>query len=356
MMISKLMVFFLTCVFVGADGQKTYLKSSSFVWQKSGFLSVNVGDTVTLECSYEGYELTWISWYKQSLGGKPELMSSFYAYSTEVTFFDEFKDNSRFKLDIENKSHHLKILNLQISDSATYYCAVSYAMILKFTEGVTVNVKGSGLTVMTSVDQSSSENIHAGDSVTLNCTVHTGSCDEEHRVYWFRDSEDSHPGLTYTHGGRNDQCERKNTQTHSCVYELPILNLHKSHAGIYYCAVVSCGHILFGNGTKLDLTGDFHTPFLVYLFTSLIVIIATLSLTSTKVRFILMRLFSNIMSIQTFCIYSKCHLNSVFLQVKVQEAESLQYATVDVKRMNRSKRQKNDASSQCIYTSVREKS
>uniref|UniRef100_A0A3P9L668 Ig-like domain-containing protein n=1 Tax=Oryzias latipes TaxID=8090 RepID=A0A3P9L668_ORYLA len=322
MMISKLFVFFLTCVFVGADGQKTYLKSSSFVWQKSGFLSVNVGDTVTLECSYEGYELTWISWYKQSLGGKPELMSSFYAYSTEVTFFDEFKKDLRFKLDIENKNHHLKILNLQFSDSATYYCAVSYAMILKFTEGVTVNVKGSDLTIQASVDQSSSENIHAGDSVTLNCTVHTGSCDEEHRVYWFKDSEDSHPGLIYTHGGRNDQCERKNnTQTHSCVYKLHMNNLHEPHAGIYYCAVVSCGHILFGNGTKLDLTGDFHTPFLVYLFTSLI-----------------------------------CHLNSVFLQVKVQEAESLQYATVDVKRMNRSKRQKNDTSSQCIYTSVREKS
>uniref|UniRef100_A0A3P9MF99 Ig-like domain-containing protein n=1 Tax=Oryzias latipes TaxID=8090 RepID=A0A3P9MF99_ORYLA len=111
------------------------------------------------------------------------------------------------------------------------------------------------LTIQASVDQSSSENIHAGDSVTLNCTVHTGSCDEEHRVYWFKDSEDSHPGLIYTHGGRNDQCERKNnTQTHSCVYKLSIKNLTESHAGIYYCAVVSCGHILFGNGTKLDLT------------------------------------------------------------------------------------------------------
>ncbi|XP_078792438.1 uncharacterized protein LOC101169755 [Oryzias latipes] len=356
MMISKLFVFFLTCVFVGADGQKTYLKSSSFVWQKSGFLSVNVGDTVTLECSYEGYELTWISWYKQSLGGKPELMSSFYAYSTEVTFFDEFKDNSRFKLDIENKNHHLKILNLQFSDSATYYCAVSYAMILKFTEGVTVNVKGSGLTVMSSVDQSSSENIHAGDSVTLNCTVHTGSCDEEHRVYWFKDSEDSHPGLIYTHGGRNDQCDRKNnTQTHSCVYELPIKKATESHAGIYYCAVVSCGHILFGNGTKLDLTGDddsdsFHTPFLVYLFTSLIVIICLLVL----VIFLLCKMRQSNKYPSTEERSATLSLTST--KVKVQEAESLQYATVDVKRMNRSKRQKNDTSSQCIYTSVREKS
>ncbi len=89
--------------------------------------------------------------------------------------------------------------------------------------------------------------------MTLNCTVHTGTCDGEHSVYWFRDSEGSHPGLIYTHGDRNDQCERKpNTQTHTCVYNLPMKSLNLSHAGTYYCAVASCGHILFGSEKKLD--------------------------------------------------------------------------------------------------------
>uniref|UniRef100_A0A3B3DR86 Ig-like domain-containing protein n=1 Tax=Oryzias melastigma TaxID=30732 RepID=A0A3B3DR86_ORYME len=132
--------------------------------------------------------------------------------------------------------------------------------------------------------------VQSGDSVTLNCTVHTGSCDGEHRVYWFKDSEDSHPGLIYTHGGRNDQCERKkNTQTHSCVYNLHMKNLNESHAGIYYCAVASCGHILFGNGTKLVLT----------------------------------------------------------------DAENLHYAAINVKRSNRS-RQKNGSNKVCVYSSVRQ--
>ncbi|XP_036066647.1 V-set and immunoglobulin domain-containing protein 8-like [Oryzias melastigma] len=243
--------------FVSFLGQKTYPKSSSSVEEKDGFLSVNIGESVSLECSYEDHQITWIAWYKQTLGQKPEPMSTFYANSTDVTFFDEFKNNERFKLDTENRNYHLKIFNLQLSDSATYYCAVSYAMVLKFTKTVTVHVKGSGLTVKASVDQSSSENIHAGDSVTLNCTVHTGSCDGEHRVYWFKDSEDSHPGLIYTDGGRKDHCEsKKNTQTHTCNYELLMKNLNESHSGIYYCAVVSCGHIVFGNGTKLDLTGE----------------------------------------------------------------------------------------------------
>ncbi|KAG7465284.1 hypothetical protein MATL_G00174730 [Megalops atlanticus] len=38
----------------------------------------------------------------------------------------------------------------------------------------------------------------------------------------------------------------------SCVYKLPKRNLSLSDAGTYYCAVATCGEILFGNGTKLD--------------------------------------------------------------------------------------------------------
>ncbi|TWW63291.1 hypothetical protein D4764_03G0002990 [Takifugu flavidus] len=30
-------------------------------------------------------------------------------------------------------------------------------------------------------------------------------------------------------------------------------NLNTSKAGTYYCAVATCGRILFGNGTKLDI-------------------------------------------------------------------------------------------------------
>ncbi|KAF3836868.1 hypothetical protein F7725_004332 [Dissostichus mawsoni] len=45
------------------------------------------------------------------------------------------------------------------------------------------------------------------------------------------------------------------THKHTCVYNLPMENLNPSHAGTYFCAVASCGHILFGNGTKLDFEG-----------------------------------------------------------------------------------------------------
>uniref|UniRef100_A0A3Q4I1G6 Ig-like domain-containing protein n=1 Tax=Neolamprologus brichardi TaxID=32507 RepID=A0A3Q4I1G6_NEOBR len=108
----------------------------------------------------------------------------------------------------------------------------------------------------------SSATVQLGASLTLNCTVHTGTCDEEHSVYWFKSSEKSHPGLIYTHEGRNNRCESKtNTQTDTCVYNLPIKSLNLSDNGMYYCAVASCGHILFGNGTKLGLEVFTHSAF-----------------------------------------------------------------------------------------------
>uniref|UniRef100_H3C1S4 Ig-like domain-containing protein n=1 Tax=Tetraodon nigroviridis TaxID=99883 RepID=H3C1S4_TETNG len=99
------------------------------------------------------------------------------------------------------------------------------------------------------INQSASESIPSGGSVTLNCSVQTGSCDGDHTVYWFRDSGPSRLGLINNHKGRNNQCEKK---TNTCFYSLSLKNLNISQTGTYYCAVAACGHILFGNGTKLD--------------------------------------------------------------------------------------------------------
>ncbi|XP_042257070.1 immunoglobulin kappa light chain-like isoform X2 [Thunnus maccoyii] len=254
-MTSPNFVFYLTCLFLGEMAQVTNLKLSSSVNQESGFLSVNVGEKLSLQCFYEVDVSSYLYWYKQTLGQKPRLISTFYVNEINGTFYDEFKNNPRFTLDTENGKNHLTISELRLSDSATYYCASSISYKFEFAEGTVVSVKGSGLNIQALVHQSASESIQPGDSVTLNCTVHTGTCDDgEHSVYWFKNSQESHPGIIYTHGGSNDQCERNNnTQTHTCVYNLTMKSLDLSHAGTYYCAVASCGQILFGNGTKLDV-------------------------------------------------------------------------------------------------------
>uniref|UniRef100_A0A8C9X4P6 Ig-like domain-containing protein n=1 Tax=Sander lucioperca TaxID=283035 RepID=A0A8C9X4P6_SANLU len=312
----------------------TDLKSST-VRQETRFLSVKTGEELTLQCFYEGDVAVMLYWYKQTLGQKPKLISTYHEYNINGIFHDEFKNNSRFTLDMENGKNHLKITDVRVSDSATYYCASSdtYTYIFEFAEGTVVDVKGSGLNVRATVHQSASESIQPGGSVTLNCTVHTGTCDGEHSVYWFKNSEESQPGLIYTHGDRNDQCERKpNTQTHSCVYNLPMKSLNLSHAGTYYCAVASCGHVLFGDRTKLELEDEVDSPFLVYFLSAALA-------------------FTTILSVLlAFLMYKVNKRNSC----QTADADNLHYAALSVNLPNRSRRQRNNTNNECVYSSVKQ--
>ncbi|KAJ8008350.1 hypothetical protein DPEC_G00103920 [Dallia pectoralis] len=159
-------------------------------------------------------------------------------------------------------TNHLTISDIQLTDSASYYCGSSYSNKLTFLVGDILIVKGSESRSTRIVQQPVLESVQPGDSVTLNCTIKTETCEGEHSVYWFRhDSGESPPGIIYTHGDRSGQCKNSTetgSPTQSCVYNLPKRNLSLSDAGTYYCAVVSCGEILFGNGTKLEVK-DRHT-------------------------------------------------------------------------------------------------
>ncbi|XP_050924250.1 immunoglobulin kappa light chain [Lates calcarifer] len=355
-MTSLKFVFYLTCLFLGKMAQMTGLELSSAVHQKRRFISANVGDSVTLRCFYGGDDSAWLFWYKQTPGQKPRLISTFYVYDVRTTFYHGFKNSPRFTLDTENGSHHLMISNLHLSDSATYYCAYSYTFVLKFAEGVIVSVKDSSFNTQPWVHQSESETIQPGGSVTLNCTVHTGTCDGEHSFYWFKNSnsqkKESNAGLIYTHGDRNDQCERKpNTQTQTCVYNLPMKNLSLSHAGTYYCAVASCGHILFGNGTKLDIEGEMDSLVLVYVLSG--------ALTVTTILVILLALLIYKMN-KTHSLKSgtESQARSLFPSTAeaegYQDAHNLHYAALSIDLPNRSRRQRNNTKDECVYSSVRQ--
>ncbi|XP_037615449.1 M1-specific T cell receptor beta chain-like isoform X1 [Sebastes umbrosus] len=321
------------------------------VRQQRGFVSANVGNSVTLQCFCEGSDPAWLYWYKQTPGQKPQLISSTYMHDIRVTFHHEFKNNPRFTVDKENSNNHLTILDLRISDSAIYYCAASASYVLYFSEGTLVSVQGSGLNIPALVQQSASETVQPGGSVTLNCTVHTGTCDGEHSVYWYRNSEESHPGLIYTHGGRNDQCEKKpNTQTHTCVYNLPIKSLNRSHVGTYYCAVASCGHILFGNGTKLDFKDEEASLVLVYFlsgalaFTTILVVILALSVYKVNKR----------NSCQCAESHGRLSAPSTENAEGYRDADSLHYAALSVNLTNRSRRPRNNTNDECVYSSVKQ--
>ncbi|XP_042258049.1 immunoglobulin kappa light chain-like [Thunnus maccoyii] len=346
-MTSPVFALYLTCLFLGKTAQTTALKFSSSVRQDSSFISANVGDSVSLRCSYEGDVAAKLYWYKQTLGQKPKIISILYDYKSNGTFYNEFSNNPRFTLDTENSKNDLKITDLHISDSATYYCVSSYLYTLEFSENIIVSVKGSG-NIQALVHQSASGSIQPGGSVTLNCTVHTGICDDgNHSVYWFKNSEESQPGIIYTHGGSNDQCERNNnTQTYTCVHNLPMKSLDLSHAGTYYCAVASCGQILFGNGTKLDVG---YSAVLVYFLSGALVFTTILSVLLAFSVYKMKRI-----SLQSAESQATFSASSTTNGESYQHTDNLHYAALSVNLPNRSRRARNNTKNECVYSSVKQ--
>lgn len=99
------------------------------------------------------------------------------------------------------------------------------------------------------------------------CRVQTvdEKCAGGHHAYWFREATDeSHPAIIYADGDMKKQheegCEDDST-TQICIYTLAKRNLSLSDAGTYYCAVLACGKIVLGNGTRLEfITGKVLSP------------------------------------------------------------------------------------------------
>ncbi|XP_029931545.1 uncharacterized protein LOC115376191 [Myripristis murdjan] len=339
--------FHLMCIFV----LSIELKLSSSLRQDSGFLSANVGDNVTLSCFYDGDDAAKFFWYKQTLGQKPILMCTFYKFGKNAIFYDNFKNDPRFKLEIETTGNQLKISDLQHSDSATYFCVGSYSNDFEFGDGVTLSVQGSGLNIQAVVHQSESQTIQPGDSVTLNCTVHTGTCDGEHSVYWFRSSGHSQPRAIYTHGVTDDQCKRKPmTHTQACVYNLPMKSLDLSDAGTYYCAVLSCGEILFGNGTKIDIENEVASPPVLVYFLS-----AALAFTITLVVILASSVYKMHKRNCGHCTDSQARSSTASTQhVGGQDADNLHYAGLSVNKAHRPRRQRDNTDPVCVYSSIKQ--
>ncbi|XP_026007588.1 uncharacterized protein LOC113011930 [Astatotilapia calliptera] len=341
----------LTCLALGSVAQKTNLKSSVYVRQESGFVSPSVGDKVTLQCFYEE-DAVMFYWYKQSLGQNPKLVSKFYKHEKNGTFYSEFENNSRFSLDTGNGNNHLIISDLQISDSATYYCIGIYVYDFEFSEGVTVSVEGSGINIQTLLHQSEtmvpSETIEPGGSA-LNCIIHKHTYDGGHRVYWFQDSVESHPGLIYANGVRSDEYEKRpTTQTHTCFYNLPMKSPNLSDA-LSYCAVASCGHILFGDREELHIEHE-HSVVLVYFLSGAliftIILLLMLSYAALRINIKMKRQSSDSQARSANASTPNTEGN--------QDSDNLHYAALRDHKVNRSKRQRDNTNTECVYSSVKQ--
>ncbi|XP_066537415.1 uncharacterized protein [Hoplias malabaricus] len=243
------------------------------------------GGTITLNCKIEEFHENYFSWFRQSLGEAPTCIVTLYS-GTAPVFHGDFLHEKRFTADKKGTELNLTLTDTREADSGLYYCAALDYDLVIFSKEVFLESQDQ-----TKDSVKLKESHHSGDSVTLQCTMLSESCSRDYSVYWFRHTPGESPaGIIYTHGDTNSQCSRSSetdSPTQSCVYKLPKTNLSLSDPGTYYCAVAVCGQILFGNGSKLELTGEHPNWKIMALVSSNIlclIIIAVLLFARTKKR------------------------------------------------------------------------
>ncbi|XP_058638661.1 uncharacterized protein LOC131544468 isoform X2 [Onychostoma macrolepis] len=214
-----------------------------------------LGDNITIECYLPKKDFNNIVWYKQEMGMNLHIISKSYIYLTKVDFTDGYNDG-RFNVTISTGIYHLHISLTKKEDIATYFCGVITLGELDFGPGTFLMLNEH--TSTTVLQEPISDTVHTGDNITLACRVQTvdQKC-KGHHAYWFReDAEESGPGIIYTDGDmkKHEESCKVDSTTQTCIYSLTKRNLSLSDAGTYYCAVLACGKILFGNGTSLEIS------------------------------------------------------------------------------------------------------
>ncbi len=105
-------------------------------------VAVQVGDDVTFHCFHPKDQLNRVMWFKQTLGERPVLVASSYHWTQDSVLYDDFKKSKRFKVDAGIGCFNLTIQRTAQSDSATYYCAVSFSNIVYFGAGTNLALRG----------------------------------------------------------------------------------------------------------------------------------------------------------------------------------------------------------------------
>uniref|UniRef100_A0A671XXP5 Ig-like domain-containing protein n=1 Tax=Sparus aurata TaxID=8175 RepID=A0A671XXP5_SPAAU len=217
--------------------------------------TVGVGQNVTLTCDRQkSWRQTYLYWIRLVPGTFPEDLAGTLAYDLE-----DYVETHHITAKLEPGKLILHILETQLSDTAIYYCITVSKFKMTFLKGTFLRIKGPEPDVTAITQDPLSDPVRPGDSVTLQCSVLSDSqnkpCPGGHSVFWFRaGSEESNPSFIYSHGNSSAKCETslEARSPQKCVYSFS-KNFSSSDAGTYNCAVATCGEILFGNGTKLDV-------------------------------------------------------------------------------------------------------
>ncbi|XP_017263644.1 uncharacterized protein LOC108231233 [Kryptolebias marmoratus] len=218
--------------------------------------TVQLGEPVTFTCPVpEDKDSSFLlCWYKQNAGDSMKLIASLLMH-VQPEYGPEFSA-SRINVMLDKEISNLTILRTVQGDEGMYHCAFNDWKNHSW-HGNYLSLKGNsdGTSNYTVVEQrTSSDPDRPGGSVSLQCSVLSDSdnktCSGGLSVFWFRSRSDkSYPDIIYADGNRHDECEKKPDSQKRCVFSKNIIS---SDAESYYCAVATCGQILFGKGIKIE--------------------------------------------------------------------------------------------------------
>uniref|UniRef100_A0A669BWR2 Uncharacterized LOC112842468 n=1 Tax=Oreochromis niloticus TaxID=8128 RepID=A0A669BWR2_ORENI len=216
---------------------------------------VQLGEPATLLCDLpKTVYRRRVDWYKQSPGDTLQRIWTV-KDSAAPAFAPEF-NNSKWDVKYDKNLSKLTILRTRQEDEGMYHCG--FTAWLQDTKWTATYLLVKGNTQRTSNYSVVQEKIAPpGGSVTLHCSLLSNfddkTCSGGLSMFWFREgSNPSHPSIIYTDGNRHHKCGNSSATQQSCVYQFN-KSISSSEEGTYYCAVATCGKILFGKGTKLQI-------------------------------------------------------------------------------------------------------
>uniref|UniRef100_A0A8C9X726 Ig-like domain-containing protein n=1 Tax=Sander lucioperca TaxID=283035 RepID=A0A8C9X726_SANLU len=200
------------------------------VLQPKGDVTATEGERVTLGCQYNSSSTTnYLFWYKQDGNNSPKFILMRIQGDGGNTA-DEFRERFSSTHNSELRSLPLKIQNLQLSDSAVYYCALQPT--------VTGNTKTLYKNLW-SKDNTILHNIHQRESYSVKLPENHKVLRDLQQMYQCSSSLSS-PLTRYSNTKENApdfQKERFDATINETSVPLKIQNLQLSDSAVYYCAL-----------------------------------------------------------------------------------------------------------------------
>ncbi|XP_017547432.1 uncharacterized protein LOC108424128 [Pygocentrus nattereri] len=315
--------------------------------QKPSFISANLGEAVTLCCTFDkSTSNERMVWYKQKVGQTLQWVGMILT-NVDPMLSDEFKQ-SGIQLEVNKSSISLTIQHTTKDDEGMYFCGLSHANTIKFSTGTFLSVTGPKELNISVLQTPVRGSVSPGESVTLQCAVLSEIRAADLRVLWVRAAAgQSFPEIIYTHQNSGSrQCEISSS-TSCSLYELSKNILDQHHTGTYYCAVAVCGKIIVGNGTTVELTRPLD-PVVICLGAAFGVCVVVISVQTTVI-----------------CIQRNCkkHCSTEKLNVSVKEktikqdedAEELNYAALSFheRKTKRGRQKREQPQEDTLYSAVR---